>query len=139
MVVNSVRTVPGPTSSGWWTFFSTYPFTFENYYNAWTGNGTGAPLSGFLLNTFVITIPAVILPISLALIAAYAFAWIDFKGRSLLFVAVFATADRPDPGGADPAEHHVRRRGDWASRSGRSGSPTPSSVCRWRSSCCTTS
>jgi alpha-glucoside transport system permease protein len=90
MVVNSVRTVPGPTSSGWWTFFSTYPFTFKNYTNAWTGNGTGAPLSAFVLNTFVITIPAVILPITLALIAAYAFAWIDFKGRSLLFVAVFA-------------------------------------------------
>ena len=30
------------------------------------------------------------MPISLALIAAYAFAWIDFKGRNILFVAVFA-------------------------------------------------
>ena len=34
--------------------------------------------------------PAVIIPISLALLAAYAFAWIDFKGRDFLFVAVFA-------------------------------------------------
>jgi alpha-glucoside transport system permease protein len=32
----------------------------------------------------------VIIPISLALLAAYAFAWIDFKGRDILFVAVFA-------------------------------------------------
>ncbi len=90
MVVNSVRTAPGPTSSGWWTFFGQYPFTFDNYTNAWTGNGTGAPLSNFMLNTVVITLPAVFIPISLALIAAYAFAWIPFKGRSLLFVAVFA-------------------------------------------------
>jgi len=90
MVVNSVRAVPGPTTSGWWTFFSKVPFTFQNYSNAWTGNGTGAPLSGFMLNTFVITIPAVLLPITLALIAAYAFAWIDFKLSSFLFVCVFA-------------------------------------------------
>ena len=31
-----------------------------------------------------------LIPISLALLAAYAFAWIDFKGRNVLFVAVFA-------------------------------------------------
>ena len=30
------------------------------------------------------------LPITIALLAAYAFAWIDFRGRDLLFVAVFA-------------------------------------------------
>ena len=34
--------------------------------------------------------PAVIIPITLALLAAYAFAWIDFKGRDFLFVAIFA-------------------------------------------------
>jgi alpha-glucoside transport system permease protein len=32
----------------------------------------------------------VVIPITLALLAAYAFAWIDFKGRSVLFIAVFA-------------------------------------------------
>ena len=44
----------------------------------------------FFLNSFVIVFPAVIIPISLALLAAYAFAWIDFPGRNFLFVAVFA-------------------------------------------------
>ena len=43
-----------------------------------------------VLNSFVITIPGVIIPIILALLAAYAFAWIDFKGRDWLFAAVFA-------------------------------------------------
>jgi len=38
----------------------------------------------------VIVLPAVIIPIALALLAAYAFAWIDFKGRTILFVAIFA-------------------------------------------------
>ncbi len=31
-----------------------------------------------------------LIPITLALLAAYAFAWIDFPGRDWLFVAVFA-------------------------------------------------
>ena len=51
---------------------------------------TPSPLSSFLLNTIVITLPAVFIPITLALLAAYAFAWIDFKGKNILFVAVFA-------------------------------------------------
>ena len=38
----------------------------------------------------MVTIPSVIIPITLALLAAYAFAWIEFPGRNILFVAVFA-------------------------------------------------
>ena len=30
------------------------------------------------------------IPITLALLAAYAFAWIDFKGKNILFIAIFA-------------------------------------------------
>ena len=42
------------------------------------------------MNTIVITIPAVVIPLCLATMAAYAFAWMRFPGRNLLFVAVFA-------------------------------------------------
>ena len=49
-----------------------------------------AASGAFFLNSFVIVFPAVIIPITLALLAAYAFAWIDFKGRDFLFVAIFA-------------------------------------------------
>lgn len=92
LLVNSLRGAPGPSSSGWWHFFSSEsPFTFANYSAAWTGNGVPAnALGGFLLNTFVIVIPATVIPIALALGAAYAFAWIPFRGRNVLFVAVFA-------------------------------------------------
>jgi alpha-glucoside transport system permease protein len=38
----------------------------------------------------VITIPSVLIPISIATMAAYAFAWMKFPGRNILFVAVFA-------------------------------------------------
>ena len=87
LFVTSFRPPVDISTSGWWTFFTNPGITFENYQNAWSGNGG---LSAFFLNSFVITLPAVLIPISLALLAAYAFAWIDFKGRSVLFVAVFA-------------------------------------------------
>jgi alpha-glucoside transport system permease protein len=79
--------------SGWWTVFGGLfngeaEFTLDNYDQALYGSG--ANLSTFFVNSFVITIPAVVIPITLALLAAYAFAWIDFKGREFLFVAVFA-------------------------------------------------
>ncbi len=37
------------------------------------------------INTFLVTIPATILPLILAAFAAYAFAWLDFRGRLWLF------------------------------------------------------
>ncbi len=37
------------------------------------------------INTFIVTIPATLLPIILAALAAYAFAWLDFKGRQWMF------------------------------------------------------
>ena len=49
-----------------------------------------ASLSQYFINTIVITIPAVLLPLFLASLAAYAFAWMPFPGRDALFVAVFA-------------------------------------------------
>jgi alpha-glucoside transport system permease protein len=88
LFVTSFRPPVDINTSGWWTFFANPGITFENYTNAWAGGGGG--LGGFFLNSFVIVFPAVIIPISLALLAAYAFAWIDFKGRTILFVAIFA-------------------------------------------------
>ncbi len=37
------------------------------------------------LNSLIVTIPATILPILFAAFAAYAFAWLEFRGRQLLF------------------------------------------------------
>ena len=36
------------------------------------------------------TIPATVIPITIAAFASYAFAWMDFKGRQLMFIAVVA-------------------------------------------------
>ena len=40
------------------------------------------------LNSLLVTIPATVLPILLAAFGAYAFAWLDFKGRTWLFAAL---------------------------------------------------
>lgn len=93
LLVTSFRPELDIRRSGWWTVFGGLfngeaEFTLDNYDQALFGSG--ANLATYFVNSFVITIPAVIIPITIALLAAYAFAWIDFKGRNILFVAVFA-------------------------------------------------
>ncbi|MDC1094258.1 carbohydrate ABC transporter permease [Planktomarina temperata] len=41
-----------------------------------------------LISSFIVTIPATIIPITIAAFAAYAFAWMQFPGRDWLFVIV---------------------------------------------------
>jgi len=55
-----------------------------------TSTGQTESLFQNLLNSFIITIPATIIPVVLAAAAAYAFAWLEFRGRDLLFLAVVA-------------------------------------------------
>jgi alpha-glucoside transport system permease protein len=87
LLVTSFRPALDIRRSGWWTVWTDPQFTLDNYNDVLFGS---ADLASFFVNSIVITLPAVVIPISIALLAAYAFAWIDFKGRNLLFVAVFA-------------------------------------------------
>jgi alpha-glucoside transport system permease protein len=50
----------------------------------------GVNMADFFVNSLVICIPAVLIPMSLAALAAYAFAWIEFPGRNILFLVIFA-------------------------------------------------
>ncbi|WP_199424514.1 carbohydrate ABC transporter permease [Actinotalea solisilvae] len=88
LLITSFRPEAEIRNNGWWNVFSRPEFTLANYEQAMFGNQTD--LAGVFINTIVITLPAVVIPISIALLAAYAFAWIEFKGRNVLFVAVFA-------------------------------------------------
>jgi alpha-glucoside transport system permease protein len=89
LLVSSFRPELAIKTTGWWTFFSNPQLTLENYQAA-LSTDTQSGLGSFFINSFVITIPAVIIPIFLATLAAYAFAWIDFRGRDFLFVLMFA-------------------------------------------------
>ena len=89
LLVTSLRPRADVSRSGWWTVLTNPTLTLDNYRDVLSStSGTG--LGQALFNSFVITLPAVFIPISLACLAAYAFAWIDFKGRNMLFVAIFA-------------------------------------------------
>ncbi|GAA2017263.1 carbohydrate ABC transporter permease [Nakamurella flavida] len=87
LFITSFRPVEDINTSGWWSIITNPGFTLTNYDQALNAQGG---LGSFFLNTIVIVVPAVLIPIFLALLAAYAFAWIPFKGRNFLFVAVFA-------------------------------------------------
>lgn len=87
LFITSFRTPDDIQSSGWWTAFTKPLFSFYNYQSALTGGGE---LGIGFINSLVITVPGVLIPITLALLAAYAFAWMNFRGRNILFVAVFA-------------------------------------------------
>ena len=89
LAITSIRPQKDIVTSGWWTFFTDPTVTLDNYRTVLSTTGSGG-LGSYFVNSFVIVIPSVIIPISLAALAAYAFAWIDFKGRNVLFVAVFA-------------------------------------------------
>jgi len=87
LLVTSFRPELDIRRSGWWTALTNPEFTLANYNEVLYG---GTNFASLFVNSLVITLPAVIIPISLALLAAYAFAWIPFRGRNILFVAVFA-------------------------------------------------
>ncbi len=89
LAISSFRPERAIKTTGWWTFFTDPVLTLDNYKTVLSNDGS-AGLGGFFVNSFVIVIPAVIIPISIATLAAYAFAWIDFRGRDTLFIAVFA-------------------------------------------------
>lgn len=59
-------------------------FTLENYQQVLTSEG----IDDAFINTFTVTIPATIIPISIAAFAAYAFSWMEFRGRGVLFAIV---------------------------------------------------
>ncbi|MGE3326969.1 MAG: carbohydrate ABC transporter permease [Acidimicrobiia bacterium] len=91
LLVNSFRPRGPQLSTGWWTAFKTGDFTLDNYDKA-IFNPPGGYISfgRALINSFAIAIPATIVPILIAAAAAYAFAWIPFKGRSWLFITTVA-------------------------------------------------
>ena len=86
LFVNGFRSRDAQRSTGWWSEFFSTNYTFENYEEVLSAEAS-ASLGDSLLNTAAVSLPATIIPIAIAAFAAYAFAWIDFKGRKWLFIA----------------------------------------------------
>lgn len=89
LFVTSFRQPADINTSGWWTFFAHPDLTISNYTNTLNFTDTITVGQSFI-NSLVIVIPATLIPIAVALLAAYAFAWIDFRGKNILFIGVFS-------------------------------------------------
>jgi alpha-glucoside transport system permease protein len=88
VLITSFRPEEAADSTGWWTVFAhlfdTSQWTFDNYTQALDAQG----FSNAFLNSLAVALPATVIPITIAAFAAYAFSWMDFRGRYLMFVAV---------------------------------------------------
>lgn len=88
LLVSSFRPAGDLQTTGWWTTFL-HPFeasqwTMVNYVDVITASDMGTAF----LNSFLVTVPSVVIPITIAAFAAFAFAWMPFKGRDFLFALV---------------------------------------------------
>ena len=85
LAISSLRSVQSFSESGWWTVL-THPnqLTTESY-----GTLLDDPsLVSALLNTVKIVVPSAILVVVVAALAAYAFSWVEWRGREIAFVIV---------------------------------------------------
>jgi alpha-glucoside transport system permease protein len=85
LLVSSFRPARDIANSGWWTVFERMDtLTLDLYREALTRAGMAQSFT----NSLFIAIPATIVPLMVAAFAAYAFAWMKFPFRNLLFVLV---------------------------------------------------
>jgi alpha-glucoside transport system permease protein len=85
LLVASFRTAASNTETGWWTALTApAQLTLEPYANLLDD----PTMIESFINTALITVPSAVLVVLIASLAAYAFAWMRFPGRDLLFLVV---------------------------------------------------
>ncbi|MBO5869547.1 MAG: carbohydrate ABC transporter permease [Clostridia bacterium] len=81
MVLTSVKGY-GEYNSEWIPKLFTLTPTFDNYVDAFTA----VPLGGYFLNTLIFTLVTTALMLFVTVLAAFAFARLEFKGKNIIFV-----------------------------------------------------
>jgi alpha-glucoside transport system permease protein len=87
LLVTSFRSKADVDASGWWTIFLN-PFgqdwTFQAFRDAWTALDAGTTF----WNSVAVTVPATVLPVMIAAMAAYAFTFFSFRGKEIYFAVI---------------------------------------------------
>ncbi len=85
LLVSSFRSAAANSESGWWTALSMpSQLTLQPYRNLLNDPS----MVKAFVNTILITVPAASLVVIVGSLAAYAFAWMRFRGRDVLFLIV---------------------------------------------------
>ena len=91
LFISSFRPAEEIRTNGWWNFFTNPSFTLDNYNEVlFSESASSGQLSGYFINSIVITVPTVLFALALAAFAAYALAWIPFRGSGWVFIGIFA-------------------------------------------------
>lgn len=87
LLITSFRTKAAADATGWWTVFTdplNAGWTLDGFSQAW--DSLNVEVSFW--NSLAVTIPATILPIMVAAMAAYAFTFFQFRGKEIYFAIV---------------------------------------------------
>lgn len=88
LLVSSLRSEEAVAISGWWRAlvspFREGDWTLANYIRVLFADNMG----NAFVNSLLVTIPSTVIPIITAAFAAYALAWMKFKGRKFLFIGI---------------------------------------------------
>ena len=91
LFISSLRPAADIRRDGWWNFFTSPAVTLDNYSEVLFSESAGSgQLAAYFLNSVVITVPTVLFALAFAAFAAYAIAWIPFRGSSWVFIGIFA-------------------------------------------------
>jgi alpha-glucoside transport system permease protein len=85
--VTSFRGVDDAQATGWWTALMPSnwgQWSLSNYKDALDQQNLG----GGFINSLAITLPATFIPILIAAFAAYAFTFMEFRGKDVLFIVI---------------------------------------------------
>ncbi|MEU6315324.1 carbohydrate ABC transporter permease [Streptomyces sp. NPDC047014] len=85
LLISSLLSPDNLNRGGWWQVLTAPSRLTADNYQRLLANDT---ITGSLLNTVAIAVPATLLVLLLGSLAGYAFAWLEFPGRDWLFLVV---------------------------------------------------